>query len=184
MSPDDLVAACVDAIATTEPLPATRVVLERACRDRELRDVLRRGNTGINVLYNAANLTVLNVVWPPEITLVPHNHRMWAAIGIYGGREENRFFRRDGLTIAPSGGKELDEGDVLLLGDDAIHSVTNPRRHDFTGSIHIYGGDYFGVARSLWDPDTLEEGPADGAQLQQLFADANSRLPARDPGPP
>jgi predicted metal-dependent enzyme (double-stranded beta helix superfamily) len=171
MSPDDLVAACVDAVATTEPLPATRVVLERACRDRALREALRRANTGINILYNAANLTVLNVVWPPEITLVPHNHVMWAAIGIYGGREENRFFRRNGSTIAPSGGKELDEGDVLLLGDDAIHSVHNPLRA-YTGAVHVYGGDFVKQPRSQWTGENLEETPYDYDAIREEFARA------------
>jgi predicted metal-dependent enzyme (double-stranded beta helix superfamily) len=128
VSPDDLVAECIGALATSEPLPATRDVLARASCNPSLRDALRHGRTGINVLYNAPDLTVLNVVWPPAITLVPHNHLMWAAIGIYDGREENRFFRRNGSTLTRSGGKDLGAGDVLLLGDDAIHSVHNPER--------------------------------------------------------
>jgi predicted metal-dependent enzyme (double-stranded beta helix superfamily) len=171
MSPDDLVAECAAALATTEPLPATRVVLERASRDPKLRDALRHGKTGINVLYNAAGLTVLNVVWPPAITLVPHNHLMWAAIAIYDGREENRFFRRNGTTIAPSGGKELDEGDVLLLGDDAIHSVHNPMRA-YTGAIHVYGGDFVKQPRSQWTGEKLEEAPYDYDAIREQFAQA------------
>jgi len=171
MTPDDLIADCAGAIATTEPLPATRDVLERASRDRQLRDVLRHGSTGINVLYNAPDLTVLNVVWPPNITLVPHNHLMWAAIGIYDGREENRFFRRHGRTITPSGGKELGGGDVLLLGDDAIHSVHNPERA-YTGAIHVYGGDFVRQPRSQWAGDGLEEQPYDYDAIREQFAQA------------
>jgi hypothetical protein len=34
------------------------------------------------------------VVWPPEVDLFAHDHNMWAVIGSYGGREDNRFFRR------------------------------------------------------------------------------------------
>ena len=93
------------------------------------------------MLYNAPDLTVLDVVWPPLISLFPHNHRMWAAIGIYGGREDNTFYRRQGSAIVASGGKELTEGEVLLLGDDAIHAVHNPARA-YTGAIHVYGGDF------------------------------------------
>jgi predicted metal-dependent enzyme (double-stranded beta helix superfamily) len=171
MSPDDLVAEFVSAIATTEPLPATRVVLERASRDPKLREALRHGRTGINLLYNTPDLTVLNVVWPPAITLVPHNHVMWAAIGIYDGREENRFFRRNGSTIMPSGGKELDEGDVLLLGDDAIHSVHNPERA-YTGAIHVYGGDFIRRPRSQWTGENLEETPYDYDAIREQFAQA------------
>jgi predicted metal-dependent enzyme (double-stranded beta helix superfamily) len=171
MSLDDLVADCVDALASKEPLAATRTVLERASRDPKLRDTLRHGRTGINVVYNAADLTVLNVVWPPAITLVPHNHLMWAAIGIYDGREENRFFRRSGPTITASGGKELDEGDVLLLGDDAIHSVHNPLSA-YTGAIHVYGGDFIRQPRSQWTGENLEELPYDHDAIREQFAQA------------
>jgi predicted metal-dependent enzyme (double-stranded beta helix superfamily) len=171
MSPDDLIADCVGAIAADEPLPATRVALERASRDPELREALRLGRTGINVLYNAPDLTVLNVVWPPAITLVPHNHLMWAAIGIYDGREENRFFRRQGSTLTPSGGKELDEGDVLLLGDDAIHSVHNPVAA-YTGAIHVYGGDFIRQPRSQWTGENLDESPYDYDAIREQFAQA------------
>ena len=80
----------------------------------------------MNVLYNANDLTVLNVVWPPLVSLFPHDHRMWAAIGIYAGQEENAFYRRQGATLVSSGGKQVAAGEVLLLGDDAIHSVAQP----------------------------------------------------------
>ena len=44
-------------------------------------------------LYSSADLTILNVVWGPRMTIMPHNHRMWAVIGIYTGREDNIFWR-------------------------------------------------------------------------------------------
>ena len=28
------------------------------------------------------------------MALYPHEHRMWAVIGMYGGQEDNAFFRR------------------------------------------------------------------------------------------
>ena len=43
------------------------------------------------MLYSAPDLTVINVVWPPLFSLYPHDHRMWAAICIYRGREDNAF---------------------------------------------------------------------------------------------
>ncbi len=171
MSPDDLVADCIAALATTEPLPATKDVLKHASRDPKLRESLRHGQTGINLVYNAPDLTILNVVWPPSITLVPHNHLMWAAIGIYDGREENRFFRRRGSTLTASGGKELDVGDVLLLGDDAIHSVHNPVPA-YTGAIHVYGGDFIRQPRSQWTGENLEEVPYDHDAIREQFAQA------------
>jgi hypothetical protein len=44
---------------------------------------------GITTLHNADDLTVLQVAWTPGISLNPHEHRMWAALGMYGGREDN-----------------------------------------------------------------------------------------------
>jgi predicted metal-dependent enzyme (double-stranded beta helix superfamily) len=90
------------------------------------------------------------------MSIWPHDHRMWAAIGIYTGGEDNAFYRRtpDGLT--GSGGKSLRPGDICLLGDETIHAVTNPTT-EHAGAIHIYGGDFFAVRRSDWDPETFEE---------------------------
>ncbi len=98
---------------------------------------------------------------------------MWAAIGIYGGQEDNAFYRRTPEGVVASGGKELHEGDVALLGDDTIHSVRNPRR-SHTGAIHVYGGDFFARPRSEFDPETLEEAPYDVARAMALFDAANS----------
>jgi predicted metal-dependent enzyme (double-stranded beta helix superfamily) len=41
---------------------------------------------GIHTLHQADDLTILNVVWAPLMVLLPHNHNMWASIGIYTGR--------------------------------------------------------------------------------------------------
>jgi predicted metal-dependent enzyme (double-stranded beta helix superfamily) len=35
----------------------------------------------------SAEPTVLKVVGGPRLRVFPHDHRMWAAIGIYGGQE-------------------------------------------------------------------------------------------------
>ena len=96
-------------------------------------------------------------------------------IGIYAGQEDNAFFRRTGTTLTASGGKELHETDVLSLGDDAIHSVTNPRR-SHTGAIHIYGGDFVAKPRSQWDPETMTEEPYDYNRILKQFEAANQSL--------
>lgn len=83
---------------------------------------------------------------------------MWAVIGIYTGREDNIFWRRvnGAHTITAAGAKSLGERNVALLGRDVIHSVTNPLPR-LTGAIHVYTGDFFGVVRNEWDPETLLE---------------------------
>jgi predicted metal-dependent enzyme (double-stranded beta helix superfamily) len=47
----------------------------------------------IRTLCRSDDLTILNVVWGPHMTVLPHNHQMWAVIGIYTGRENNIFWR-------------------------------------------------------------------------------------------
>jgi predicted metal-dependent enzyme (double-stranded beta helix superfamily) len=107
------------------------------------------------------------------MSLYPHDHRMWAVIGIYDGAEDNTLYRRGPNGIVRSGIKELRERDVLALGANAIHSVDNPMRR-FTGAIHVYGGDFINQPRSQWDPETLTEQPYDPAQVGRVFAAANA----------
>lgn len=177
MDREELVAECVDAVAEHDPRLAVRAVLERALADGKLADSLASQSGGLNVLHNAADLTVLNVVWPPLVSLFPHDHRMWATIGIYGGREDNTFYRREGSTLVSSGGKQLRMGDVLLLGDDAIHGVDNPDRA-YTGAIHVYGGDFIRTPRSQWDAETLQEEPWDLAAVRGEFERAEREFKA------
>ncbi len=177
---DELVAGCIEAIAEKESKAAVREVLARSMADGKLEAELEGSASGLNVLYNTADLTVINVVWPPKFTLMPHDHRMWTAIGIYGGREDNAFFRRQGTTIVPSGGKQLDAGDILLIGDDAIHSVHNPAA-SHTGGIHVYAGDFIGTPRSQWDPESLEEQPWNLEEVRLAFAAADESAPRERP---
>jgi predicted metal-dependent enzyme (double-stranded beta helix superfamily) len=130
---------------------------------------------GIQTLYHGPDLTILNVIWGPMMTVMPHNHEMWAVIGIYSGREDNVFWRRlpDGSgRIEAAGARSLCVGDAEPLGHNIIHSVTNPIPR-LTGAIHIYGGDFFAVHRSEWDAETLLEGPMDGKRAVRRFEEAN-----------
>jgi predicted metal-dependent enzyme (double-stranded beta helix superfamily) len=120
------------------------------------------------------------VIWPPLMSLFPHNHRMWAAIGIYAGREDNAFYRRSGCSLVPSGGKELSDGAVMMLGDDVIHSVSNPAPLSYTGALHIYGGDFVGAPRSQWDAETLQEQPYDLDAVRREFDRAERAYKAEE----
>jgi predicted metal-dependent enzyme (double-stranded beta helix superfamily) len=134
-------------------------------------------HAGLQTIYRADDLTILNVVWGPGMTLMPHDHHMWAVIGIYSGREDNIFWRRikgdPHGRVEAAGAKALCEKDAEPLGRDIIHSVTNPIPR-FTGAIHVYGGDFFGVTRSDWDPDTLREQPYDIARVRKIFEESNA----------
>jgi predicted metal-dependent enzyme (double-stranded beta helix superfamily) len=121
------------------------------------------------------------VVWTPGLVTFPHDHRMWAVIGLYGGREDNTFYRRAPEGLAPAGGRQLERGDVAVLGKAVIHAVTNPLR-EFTGAIHIYGGAFFTTPRSDWDPETMQERPYDVERTRRWFREANERWRAECAG--
>jgi predicted metal-dependent enzyme (double-stranded beta helix superfamily) len=106
---------------------------------------------------------------------------MWAVIGIYTGREDNIFWRRPvddpGGRIEAAGARALSEREVVPLGPDVIHSVINPVSR-LTGAIHVYGGDFFAVPHSQWDPERLLEEPYDVERLLALFEESNRLHPS------
>ena len=173
---DAFVEECRAALGEGEPRLAIREVLDRAlARPSEIAEAFDPTEGGLNILHNAPDLTVINVVWAPGMRLFPHDHRVWAAIGIYTGREDNTFYRRSepgSRFLTESGGKSITERDVLLLGDDVIHAVENPVPA-LTGAIHVYGGDFVNAPRSQWGPGPVEERPYDIEDARQQFAEAN-----------
>ena len=176
---DQFISDCTAALRQDASHSSVREVVARAVSDpAKILKALGEPNRGeMQILYRAGDLTILNVIWAPWMTLLPHNHRMWAVIGIYTGREDNIFWRRvqhsRGTRVEAAGAKAISEKDSVPLGHDIIHSVTNPIPR-LTGAIHVYGGDFFGVARSEWDAETLLEQPCDGAKMARRFEDANA----------
>jgi predicted metal-dependent enzyme (double-stranded beta helix superfamily) len=132
---------------------------------------------GIQTLFRSDSLTILNVVWGPHMTLFPHNHRMWAVIGIYTGREDNIFWRRipgsPAGKLEAAGARALCEKDAEPLGHNIIHSVTNPIPR-LTGAIHVYGGDFFAPGRSEWDPESLLEQRCNVDRILRQFEESNA----------
>lgn len=127
---------------------------------------------GIQSLYHTKDLTILSIAWAPGMTLYPHNHNMWAVIGIYGGREDNTFYRSGPEGLTKHGLKSLETGETIALGEDTIHSVHNPLGK-MTLGLHVYGGDFFEEPRSEWDPETLQERPFDIENARRTFDLAN-----------
>ena len=168
---------CVVASRESDSQRSVREVLERTVSDAD--DVLARlgspQQAGIDVLHRSPTLTIFAAHWAPRMSLPTHDHRMWALIGLYTGREDNIYWRRTTDGLEAQRAAVLFPGDVATLPADAIHSVTNPLAR-FTGGIHIYGGDFFHTPRSQWDPETLTEQPSDGATIKEMFARENERL--------
>lgn len=170
---------CRHCLREQNPHAAVREVIARAVSEPGgiIAALGEPGLSGIQPLYRSDTLTILNVLWGPGMTLYPHEHRMWAVIGIYGGREDNSFYRRSESGLVAHGAKTLDLKDTLPLGEAVIHAVTNPLDR-ITAGIHVYGGDFFAVPRSEWDPQTLQERPFDLERAKGIFAEANNRLKA------
>ena len=176
---DRFVADCRDAVAADPSHKSVRELVARAVSEPVaiLSGLGEPTRAGIQKVYQAGDLTILNVVWGPRMTIMPHNHLMWAVIGIYTGREDNIFWRRvpgaTGGKIEAAGAKSLGERDAEPLGRDIIHTVTNPLSR-LTGAIHVYGGDFFAVPRSEWDPESLVEQGLDLEKAMRLFEESNT----------
>ena len=132
-------------------------------------------HAGITPLYRSPRLTILNFVWAPDMILMPHNHQMFALIGVYAGREDNIFWRRKDQTIEAASARSLGPGEVAMLGQETIHSVLNPLGK-MSCALHVYGGDFFGAERSEWDPETLDEQRWDPERAVRRFEEANRGL--------
>ncbi|TMJ52918.1 MAG: hypothetical protein E6G90_09555 [Alphaproteobacteria bacterium] len=174
---DRLIADCHEAVTAGPSHKGVHEVVARAVSDPAavVTGLGEPQRAEVQRLYCSEGLTILNVVWGPRMTIMPHNHLMWAVIGIYTGREDNIWWRRlpeDRRRIEAAGAKSLGERDVAPLGPDIIHTVTNPLSR-LTGAIHVYGGDFFAVARSEWDPETLLERDYDVEKNMRLFEAAN-----------
>ena len=152
---DDLIARCLEANTEREPRRAIHEVLDRTmARPDEVAAAFEPQEGGLTLLHNTDDLTVLHVVWAPGMELYPHDHRMWAAIGIDTGQEDNAFYRRSepgATTLTESGGRSLATGDTIVLGTETIHGVANPLRR-LIGAIHVYGVDFVHRPRSQWGP--------------------------------
>lgn len=174
---------CRAAVAESDDHLAVKELVQRAVGDPAgvIRALGEPTKGGVQRLHVSDTLTVLSLVWAPEMMVAPHNHNMWAVIGIFAGRENNVFWRRipgdPRGRIEAAGAKSIGVGEVAPLGRDVIHTVINPLR-TCTAALHVYGGNFFAPGQSEWEPETLVEGPRDQERTMRAFAAANARMAA------
>ena len=172
--------ACINAVS--EGQGAIHELMAEAVADsrRIMTQFGEPKHAGITPIYRSHELTIINFVWAPCMSLMPHNHQMFSVVGIYSGREDNVFWRRTETSIEAAGAKSLGPGDVASLGRDVIHSVLNPIGK-MTCALHVYGGDFFAPdePRSQWNHETLTELPWDIEQVKSLFREAEARFNSR-----
>lgn len=171
---EQFIADCRGALEGDRASRNVREVVERAVSNPSsvVRHLGDPKPGGIEPLHRSPEMTIINVFWPAQMVIMPHNHAMWAVIGVYSGREDNILWRRLPEStmgrIEAAGAKSLSTGDAQAFGADLIHSVVNPISR-VTGAIHVYGGDFFGAERSEWDTESLEERPYDMKKVLRLF---------------
>ena len=173
---DEFVASCQQALQENAPALAVKELVSAAVAEPgQVEAALGTpAQGGITTLHRSSELTVLNIIWPPGMALYPHDHQLWAVIGLYGGQEDNTFFKRNagGVGLVRAGYEELRAQDAVTLGQDAIHAVHNTQGV-FTGAIHVYGGDFFVQPRSEWASAADEEMPYSVDHAMRAFAEAN-----------
>jgi predicted metal-dependent enzyme (double-stranded beta helix superfamily) len=181
--PERFIEECREALSEQSPQSAMNELVRRTVSEPAAVTAALGEPTegGIAVLHRSPELTVLNVVWAPEMSVNPHNHCMWAVIGVYGGTEDNTFFRRAGAGFEQVGGRSIEVRDTLTLGEHGVHAVRNSLTR-LTGGLHVYGGDFLGADRRVWDPETWEESANDPQTTMRRFTEANERWAARQAG--
>jgi len=121
-------------------------------------------------IFSSPEMTVLNVALRPGMLTIPHDHRMWAVIGIYQGEEANTFYRRAGGKLEEANRRTVTCGEAMLLGADVVHAIHNPGATPTLG-LHVYGGDLLGDPRSMWSPHEGDEHPYDIPQFYRWNRD-------------
>jgi len=154
---EDLVTDLRQATATQD-FNAVQEAVRRAVAEKPL--VSEPGR--LQILHDEPGMTVVHVGVNPGFVSPPHEHCTWAVIGVYGGQEDNTFYRLVGATraIEEAGGRTLRDREVMMLGEKAIHKIANPRG-DSLHALHVYGKNIFKIERSAWDPTSGIERPFD-----------------------
>ena len=111
------------------------------------------------MLFRSSGLLVLHIVWPPEISVEPHEHNLWAVMGNLPRRRGQHVLPAYGIRESSARGRcGSSRGTRASWGEEAIHAVDVPTLAP-TGAIHVYGGDLITTARSEFDPASGAERP-------------------------
>lgn len=155
----EFIEQCRSALAEPDPRDVIGALMREALEDPEsVQRVMDGQPDNERQLYRADDLTVLNVDLPPGLKTPPHDHTMWAVIGIYEGQEDNTFYHEEGSGLTKSHAIVLKPRDVLVVSPEDIHAIANPLSTRTRG-LHVYGGDLPASERTLWHPKTQQREP-------------------------
>jgi predicted metal-dependent enzyme (double-stranded beta helix superfamily) len=148
---------CQAASSAADPVGAVQEVVAAAVRDGSSIDAVlgTEYKREPDTLFSSEELTVQRILWPGGSWTTPHDHRVWAVIGVYSGEEWNRLYQRSADGLEELRTCAVGQREVLVLDEDAIHLVENHHR-ELSAGLHVYGGDMLGGQRSSWRPDGRE----------------------------
>ncbi|MGH8235265.1 MAG: hypothetical protein ACREPU_13875 [Rhodanobacteraceae bacterium] len=119
---DQLIADCQAALHEEQPVSAVREIVAHAISDPAAltKEFGAPNNGDVQAILRSTELTIINALWPVGQIVMPHEHALWAVVGVYSGREDNILWRRikddpDG-RIKPIGALSLGEGAWQLSG--------------------------------------------------------------------
>ncbi|GAA1801014.1 cysteine dioxygenase [Nocardioides hankookensis] len=117
--------------------------------------------------------SIVSFVWGPGQATPIHDHRVWGAIGMLRGAEENQRYQldADGIPRALGAATLLEAGQVekVSADDGDIHRVSNALADRVSISIHVYGGNIGAVKRAVYTPE--------GQQKPFISGYSNRHLP-------
>jgi hypothetical protein len=122
---ETFVADCQRAASETDPVSAVADAVVATIRDGAAIDAVLgtelRGEA--DTLYSSAELTVQRIMWPGGVASPPHDHRMWAVVGVYAGEEVNRLYERGLSGLEERAVRPVGAAGVLTFGEKTIHSA-------------------------------------------------------------
>lgn len=154
---EDFVAAARHAAAQEEPGRSIRAFLrDSLTQQEELSTAIAAMDEDEALLFEDQTCSVWSCRYAPDVVLAPHEHCMPVHIAVYQGTEVEVLYKREPGQLRHGGNKQVNAGDVVSLGADAIHAITA----EGTGkshAIHIYEGALTQKQRSLFDWGTGKE---------------------------
>ena len=178
MQVHDLVASFSQVADADDSMARARGVLETLRDDLDILEKTLSFMSGVGgnaqqIFYRSPRLSLLKVSFPQGRRTPPHDHGTWASILVFSGVEKNTLYRVDdagGLKRASE--VVLERGSILPMRADTAHVAESVGDAPAVG-LHVYGGDIMGLARRMWDPDTLEQHPLEWEHYEELARKAS-----------
>ena len=151
---DTFVAECETALPHDDRVEKIRSAVASAIANPEaLTAALPDFSGDEELLYASDHMVVVHLRMTPNVHYPPHNHNMPVVVGIYAGAERSHSYERSDKGLSETGRFDNSAGDVVVLEDDAIHSVANIGA-DYSYALHVYVGDLIHQDRNIWQPQT------------------------------